>query len=288
MESKNNNYNKLVDKYSNIITNKYLNLLESNNENQLQYYIDEMEWNIIKEVSTEYNTSISSDYLSYELKNIMPKMDIFFPSKTKIIPTFKYAVAAVIGALSGLIFFNPIFKNITETDFILISNILGIFLFTYLYGIFGSKFFKVNYNLPSKTDVEYSVKSYISIWILFLYQKSDELVIINQNKNSNADTLKKLPVQLINKIYKLYSTPENQLKITAQEIIQAAKQAGFQGFDNDLFNETNINGELLWETSLSEKYETFDNIKEGDRIRIEEMPVIAKEKVLKKGLVRKI
>jgi len=92
-------------------------------------------------------------------------------------------------------------------------------------------------------------------------------------------------------IYALHSATEKDLPATADELIQEAKNFGFEGLEGQPQFFSNVEkreDSLVWASNLSDKYEAFGDIKEGNAVKVERKPVILGGIVLKRGLVRKI
>jgi len=92
-------------------------------------------------------------------------------------------------------------------------------------------------------------------------------------------------------IYALHSATEKDLPTAADELIQEAKNFGFEGLEGQPKFFPNVekrDDRLVWASSLKDKYEAFGDINEGNAVKVERKPVIWGGKVLKRGLVRKI
>jgi len=87
--------------------------------------------------------------------------------------------------------------------------------------------------------------------------------------------------EIIESIFKLEQTPNNELSIAVEELIVTAKNSGAEFPQNESV-------ELIWEDDFENKYRKYGSIDEGQKVFIENPPVIVKGKVLKKGLVRKV
>lgn len=135
------------------------------------------------------------------------------------------------------------------------------------------------------------VKSCIESWLkmaipmiaaIQYYSTKSELVPENKPEIFNS---------LAGYIYDLHNAAPKDLPYVADELIQEAKNIGFEGLDGQarfLSNAEKHEECLVWIPSLIEKYEPFGNIKEGDEVKVERKPVIVGFKVLKRGLVRRI
>ncbi len=92
-------------------------------------------------------------------------------------------------------------------------------------------------------------------------------------------------------IYVLHRTSPETLPVVAHELIQEAKNSGFEdleGLPAFLDKERAERETLTWEPSLQNKYERFGHIVEGDRVLVERPAVVLGGQVVQRGLVRKI
>lgn len=92
-------------------------------------------------------------------------------------------------------------------------------------------------------------------------------------------------------IYDLHRTSPETLPVVAHEIIQEAKNSGFEGLEGlPAFLDKGRAGRevLTWEPTLQNKYETFGHIVEGDQVMVERPAVILGGQVVQRGLVRKV
>ncbi len=92
-------------------------------------------------------------------------------------------------------------------------------------------------------------------------------------------------------IYTLHGTPRDALPVVADELIQEAKNYGFEGLDGPASfsaERDRPRDTIVWNSGLGAKYETFGHIVEGDRVTVERSPVVFEGEVVERGLVRKI
>ncbi len=92
-------------------------------------------------------------------------------------------------------------------------------------------------------------------------------------------------------IYALHKTGRESLPVVADELIQEAKNYGFEGLDGPAAFSADRGQKqetLLWKGALGGKYKTFGHIVEGDRVTVERPPVVFEGKVVERGLVRKV
>ncbi len=92
-------------------------------------------------------------------------------------------------------------------------------------------------------------------------------------------------------VYALHQAPADALPVVAHELIQEAKNSGFEGLEGQpAFLETDQMQEetMTWRQDLRNKYEAFGAIAEGDRVKVERPAVVFGGKVVQRGLVRKV
>ena len=83
------------------------------------------------------------------------------------------------------------------------------------------------------------------------------------------------------------STPEN-LQGHVQDVIESARDAGFEGLDNaTTSSKSNDKSVLTWAEPMRERYDSFGYVEDGDTVFVEQEPVVRSGDLLKKGLVRK-
>ncbi len=92
-------------------------------------------------------------------------------------------------------------------------------------------------------------------------------------------------------IYVLYRTSPETLPVVAHELIQEAKNSGFDDLEGlpAFLDDKRAEGEILtWEPTLQSKYEVFGHIVAGDQVMVERPAVILGGRVVQRGLVRKV
>lgn len=92
-------------------------------------------------------------------------------------------------------------------------------------------------------------------------------------------------------IYALQRTGPESLPVVAHELIQEARNSGFEGMEGlpAFLDKAREEKQMLtWKPDLQTRYETFGHIVEGDQVVIERPPVIFGGQVVQRGLVRKV
>ena len=140
--------------------------------------------------------------------------------------------------------------------------------------------------LSHEQVVRSCIKSWLNIAIpllVALYRFSMKPEHVSTDKEEAS-------VPLAGHIYALHSATKKDLPAAVDELIQEAKNLGFEGLEGQPQFSPNIEkreNSLIWASDLTDKYEAFGDIREGDKVKIERKPVIWRGKVLKRGLVRK-
>lgn len=92
-------------------------------------------------------------------------------------------------------------------------------------------------------------------------------------------------------IYTLHGSPPELLPVVAHELIQEAKNSGFEGLQGQphfLEAGAATTETIVWEPGLQNQYETFGHITEGDQVTIERPAVVFGGRVVQRGLVRRV
>ncbi len=92
-------------------------------------------------------------------------------------------------------------------------------------------------------------------------------------------------------IYLLHQAQMASLPVVAHELIQEAKNTGFEGLEGEpVFLEAGPDEKetLTWSPDLAGRYEAFGHIAEGDRVTVERPAVVFGGRVVQRGLVRKV
>lgn len=92
-------------------------------------------------------------------------------------------------------------------------------------------------------------------------------------------------------IYALHQAPTQSLPVIAHELVQEAKNSGFEGLEGQpafLDKGREEKQTILWKQDLQTRYETFGHVSEGDEVTIERPAVVFGGKIVQRGLVRKV
>jgi hypothetical protein len=97
--------------------------------------------------------------------------------------------------------------------------------------------------------------------------------------------------ELGRRIMGLHAASAEELSGCAEDVVDAAREAGFEGLDGRArFRQTadTPRGRVTeWAESMGERYNVFGHVEPGDRVRVEQEPVVLHGEIREKGLVRK-
>ncbi len=144
---------------------------------------------------------------------------------------------------------------------------------------------------PDNKEVAKIIETSVFAWMeAILYLGTTQEVM---QEDLEKDSGIKVPEEVIKAVYRVHQAPVVELETACEELIQEVKKVGFEGFDGkpsflESTEEVNKEKIIKWSGDLKEKYDTFGEVQEGDRVRIEEPAIIFKGGLVKKGMVRKI
>jgi hypothetical protein len=145
----------------------------------------------------------------------------------------------------------------------------------------------------ARKEYEKSVRTAIAQWTEWAVAM---LAILCYHEPGSAEPKDKDKAfrRLAKVIYALHQAPPDTLAVVADELIQEARNSGFEGLEGQpaFMAGTGASGlradTLTWANELQSKYETFGHVAEGDRVSIERPAVVFDGKVVQRGLVRKV
>jgi hypothetical protein len=144
---------------------------------------------------------------------------------------------------------------------------------------------------PARKDHEAVVRACVEQWLDWAVPTLTVLCLHGSLPQEPA-TKKDAAFRRIGKlIYTLHRTQRESLPVVADELIQEAKNYGFEGLDGPAAFSAEREQQrdtIVWKRGLQSRYETFGHIVEGDRVTVERSPVVFEGKVVERGLVRKV
>ncbi|MDH4238000.1 MAG: hypothetical protein OEW48_00400 [Phycisphaerae bacterium] len=243
------------------------------------------------------NKSVES--LKFAFDTIVPQVTVPKPAQLMELRAASVALAALLGAILGLALLTPLTRlalGMRDVGIVLGGPLGAFCLVLIVWRVSRSssliKFLQVSQRRPAFDQLSHEqvVRSCLNSWLnmaipllvaLYCFSKSGQVFT---DKEAAFSTL-------AGYIYALHSATEKDLPTAADELIQEARNFGFEGLEGQpqFFPDVEKREDsFVWASSLKDKYEAFGDINEGDAVKVERKPVILGGKVLKRGLVRKI
>ncbi len=142
-----------------------------------------------------------------------------------------------------------------------------------------------------RSEHEKAVRVSIEQWVDWAVSMLAVLCLYRSGRPGLPPDRDKALRKLSKLVYALHHTPAESLPVVAHELIQEAKNSGFEGLDGQpAFLEAGREETetIIWRHDLQIQYETFGQITEGDRVAVERPAVILGGEVVQRGLVRKV
>jgi hypothetical protein len=217
---------------------------------------------------------------------------------------FRLALSATVGAILGMVALTPLFRwAFTMPDLgLVLGGPLGAFLAVLIVNRISRssillklvrKIFRRAQRLQvfDRRSQEQVVRSAIEQWLDMAIPLLAALCSM-RSWPAEAPADKDSAFRRIGGlIYALHRTAPESLSVAADELIQEARNCGFEGLEGApafLSGPVSDQSVIDWTSDLLNKYETFGHVAEGDKVRVERQPVIFDGKVMQRGLVRKL
>jgi hypothetical protein len=144
---------------------------------------------------------------------------------------------------------------------------------------------------PARAEHDRVVRAAVEQWVDWAVTMLT-ILCLHQSQTQGAATDKEKALRRIGKlVYALHQASAQALPVVADELIQEAKNSGFEGLEGPPAFQAAGPAEpeiTTWKKDFQNRYETFGDIAEGDRVRIERPAVIFDGRVVQRGLVRKV
>lgn len=217
---------------------------------------------------------------------------------------FSLALAALLGAAVGMFVLAPLLRwayDMRDLGFVL-GGPIGAFLAVVVLDRLSRIRFLLRLlpGLSSETrslsgrarkDHEPVVRACVEQWLDWSIPTL-AMLSLHASLSREAGTNQDAAFRRIGKlIYTLHNTGRESLPVVADELIQEAKNYGFEGLDGPATFSADRDRPpktMVWKGSLGSKYKTFGHIVEGDCVTVERPPVVFEGKVVERGLVRKV
>jgi hypothetical protein len=246
--------------------------------------------------------SIASMALTFD--SIASPLRIPKPPQAREPKAYGVALGALAGAVIGMVILTPLFRlalDMRDVGLVL-GGPLGAFCMVMIVcRVTRSRFFVrlmrrvfgVGEGLPGyeRRSHEEAVRMSIEQWLNLVIPL---LVVLCSYRTWSAKTPADEEAafrRIGGLIYALHRASSESLPVTADELIQEARNCGFEGLDGSpafLSPVTYTEKVIVWASDLQGKYETFGHVGEGDQVKVERQPVIFDGKVMERGLVRKL
>jgi hypothetical protein len=212
---------------------------------------------------------------------------------------FRLAVSAMIGAILGMVVLTPLFRlafDMRDVGLavggpfgalcaVLIVHRAGRsrLLRRLLGGRREIRYDRQNHELVVRTSIEQWLNFAVPLLVMLCHCRSQPAA----GPADRESAFRRIGAL----IYALHRTAPESLSVAADELIQEARNCGFEGLEgspaflSDAADEQSV---IEWTNDLSTKYEVFGDVAEGDKVRIERKPVIFDGNVMERGLVRKL
>jgi hypothetical protein len=143
----------------------------------------------------------------------------------------------------------------------------------------------------ARKEQEKTVRVSIEQWVEWAVSMLAVLCLYRSARPPSQADRDKVLRRISKLIYTLHRTPPESLPVVAHEMIQEAKNNGFEGLEGPpAFLEPGHKERptLIWKSDLQIQYETFGHITEGDQVMVERPAVVLGGEVVQRGLVRKV
>lgn len=212
---------------------------------------------------------------------------------------FRLAVGAMIGAILGMVVLTPLFRLAFDMrdvglavggPFGALCAVLIVhgagrsrLLRRLLSGRGQIRYDRQNHELVVRTSIEQWLNFAVPLLVMSCYCRSRPAA----GPADQESAFRRIGAL----IYALHRTAPESLSVAADELIQQARNCGFDGLEGApafLSAASDKQNVIEWTSDLLTKYETFGDVVAGDKVRIERKPVIFDGNVMERGLVRKL
>jgi hypothetical protein len=144
---------------------------------------------------------------------------------------------------------------------------------------------------PARKEHEKIVRTCVEQWVDWAVPMLAILCQCQTRRQGPTTDADKTLRRIAKLVYALHRTPAESLPVVAHELIQEAKNSGFEGLDGSpAFLEAGREEQktLIWRQDLQSQYEAFGQIDEGDPVIVERPAVVLGGTIVQRGLVRKV
>jgi hypothetical protein len=240
--------------------------------------------------------------LSFEA--IAPPVRIPGPAAITEPKTLTLAVAAAAGAVGGMFALAPLLRLAVQMQDL--GLVVGAPLGAFLAVVIAHRVARMRvltrvlpwifvrpraWRGAARSEHEKTVRACLEQWVDWAVPMLTVLCVYRLDA-AEASTDRDKALRRIGKlIYALHRTSPQTLPVVAHELIQEAKNSGFEdleGLPAFLDRERVERETLTWQPYLQGRYERFGEIVEGDQVKVERPAVVFGGQVVQRGLVRKV
>ncbi len=142
-----------------------------------------------------------------------------------------------------------------------------------------------------RSEHEKAVRASIEQWVDWAVSMLAVLCFYRSGRPQSQTDRDKALRRISKLVYTLHRASAESLPVVAHELIQEAKNSGFQGLEGSpafLESSRQEKETIVWRQDLQNKYETFGHITEGDQVMVERPAVVLGDEIVQRGLVRKV
>lgn len=206
------------------------------------------------------------------------------------------ALSALVGAIVGMVVLTPFFRlvfDMRDVGLALGGPLGALCAVLIVHRVSCSRVFGMMQRLPGydrrshEQIVHTSIEQWLNLAIGLLAALCASRSWSEDTPGDNEAAFRRIG----RLIYALHRTTPESLPVAVDELIQEARNCGFEGLDGSpafLSSGDDRQSVIAWTSDLAAKYETFGQVVEGDRVIIERQSVVFNGKVMERGLVRKL
>ncbi|UCF15202.1 MAG: hypothetical protein JSW59_17490 [Phycisphaerales bacterium] len=212
---------------------------------------------------------------------------------------FGLALSAMIGAIVGMVILTPLFRlafEMGDVGLALGGPFGALCAVLIVHRIGRSRLLRrllgrrrpIRYDRQNHEEV---VRTSIEQWLNLTVPLLAMLCICKSQPQAGPADQESAFRRIGGLIYTLHRAAPESLSVAADELIQEARNCGFEGLEGApafLSAAADEQSVIEWTNDLLTKYETFGDVAEGDKVRIERKPVVFDGNVMERGLVRKL
>ena len=226
------------------------------------------------------------------------------PARHSAPKAYRLAISAMIGAILGMVILTPLFRLAFDMGnvglalggpagaplaVLIVHRLSRSSILLKIFGrVFGMAQCAGGYDRRSHERV---VRTSIEQWVEMAVPLLAGLCSWRTRSQDTPADKESAFSKIAGLIYALHRTAPESLSVAADELIQEARNCGFEGLEGGPAFSSAAAGEqsvIAWTSDLLARYETFGHVAEGDKVKVERRPVVFDGEVMERGLVRKL